>query len=634
MFRPSCFRKDEQGTITLLAAFLLPVLIGFLALAAEFGYGLLMQVENQRVADAAAMSAALAYGNGKTTATQYTSAASNIVSLNGMSDATLAVTLTTVPQDSSKQAIKVVLTRTEVLGLAKAISSLVSMPISATSYAQIGQSAASGCVMALKASGQGVNVASGSNITASSCNVVSNASISCSGSSTIAASSKIYVGNITCGTGTKTSSVTDPLALNSGVIAATAELNNLSNLTAPSSPAATGGVSLDFNGSSVSNSTLNTLRSMGCTASFSSSSGAIYTVSCPTGTYNLSGITVTNSQLAWTGTSNSTFNVSGSITINNGSNGVNFNGGGIWNVNSGILNQGPQTTFDTGTYNIGSTSSASCSGTYSICNTSGSSLTFNGSSIFSLAAAIRNHGNKVSLGLIGSSQSNSIKIGSGSDGAAIYLTAGTVTLGDASTFQLFGNVTQVASSCVRFGSATMHDVIGSISINGSMQMYDGTYAISGSFAAPSGGSVGPCNGTTPSSFLTTSNATLAIGGATKVASCSSSIVCLIENGSISMTAPKSGTYQNLAMIVPSSTASGLASLSLGGSTATISGAIYMPNLTFTASGSIKVTSGTCLDIITAEIIVTGSAALTANECFSSSSGGSGSGSIYSTKIVD
>ena len=627
MFRPSRFRKDARGTITLLAAFLLPVLIGFLALAAEFGYGLLMQVENQRVADAAALAAAIAYGNGQTT--NYATAATNIANLNGMTGATLATTLTTVPQDSSRQAIKVVLTRTEVLGLAKAISSIASMPISATAYAQIGQGPSSGCIMALGSAGQGITVASGSTVTATSCNVISRANITCSGSATITASSKIYVGSNNCGTGTRTSSVSDPLSSNAGVLAATAELVTLSSLTAPSAPTVLGTTALNFAGTQ-NNATLTNLQNLGCTATFSAASGPQYTVSCPAGTYAFGNISVTGAKLTWTFAGASTVNVNGAIAIDSQSSVVTLPGA-TWNVNSGISNAGSNTTFGAGNYNLGSTTGAfsPCTSSYSICNNGTTALlSFTGPSIFNLSAAIRNNG-KTELGLIGSSQTNSFKVGNGSDGAAISLTAGTVTLGDAGTFQVLGDIVQSAQSCVRLGSAATHSIAGNISINGSMQMFAGTYAVKGYLAAPSG-SITSCNGTTPSSFFTTTNATIVIGGATTTAACTSGIFCMLENAPISLTAPSSGTYQNLAVIVPNST-SGSATLSTGGSTATITGAIYAPGLSFTAQGSVNITAGTCFDLIAKEVQVGGSAKLSAVECFPSSSNSS---TTSAAKIVN
>ena len=54
---------DTRGGISILSALAITGVIGFSALALEYGYGLLRQVENQRVADLAAYSGALVYNS-------------------------------------------------------------------------------------------------------------------------------------------------------------------------------------------------------------------------------------------------------------------------------------------------------------------------------------------------------------------------------------------------------------------------------------------------------------------------------------------------------------------------------------------------------------------------------------------
>ena len=54
---------DARGAITILSALAILAIIGSSALVLEFGYGLLRQVENQRVADIAACGGALIYNS-------------------------------------------------------------------------------------------------------------------------------------------------------------------------------------------------------------------------------------------------------------------------------------------------------------------------------------------------------------------------------------------------------------------------------------------------------------------------------------------------------------------------------------------------------------------------------------------
>ncbi len=46
-----------------MAALALPLIVGFAALSTEYGYGLLVRDQNQRIADLASYAGALAYGN-------------------------------------------------------------------------------------------------------------------------------------------------------------------------------------------------------------------------------------------------------------------------------------------------------------------------------------------------------------------------------------------------------------------------------------------------------------------------------------------------------------------------------------------------------------------------------------------
>jgi uncharacterized membrane protein len=55
------FARRRDGSVSVISAISLPVLIAMAGLVAEYGNGLLHKMENQRVADAAAFAAATAY---------------------------------------------------------------------------------------------------------------------------------------------------------------------------------------------------------------------------------------------------------------------------------------------------------------------------------------------------------------------------------------------------------------------------------------------------------------------------------------------------------------------------------------------------------------------------------------------
>ena len=143
-------RADTAGSISILAAFVLVGAVGVSALALEYGHGLLEKTENQRAADLAAYGGALVYGS-TGSSSDATSAANNIVALNGLSgDATPSVV--TSPTGDGNNAVEVTVTSNVPLLLARVLTTSTTMPVSATAYAEI-KSDAPGCVIALSGSG-------------------------------------------------------------------------------------------------------------------------------------------------------------------------------------------------------------------------------------------------------------------------------------------------------------------------------------------------------------------------------------------------------------------------------------------------------------------------------------------------
>src|SRR5277367_6294440 len=98
--------RERRGSITVMAAIMFPVLIGVSGLGAEYGYGLLTRVENQRTADLAAYSGALAYNTSSSTTTM-NSAVSNIAVLNGYASSAAVASLVTSPTGDGHQAVQV-----------------------------------------------------------------------------------------------------------------------------------------------------------------------------------------------------------------------------------------------------------------------------------------------------------------------------------------------------------------------------------------------------------------------------------------------------------------------------------------------------------------------------------------------
>ena len=164
--------RDERGVISILGALLLVAVIGFSALAVEYGHGLLQKVENQRIADLAAYGAALVYNTTGSTDSA-SSAAGNIVTLNGLPNSSASTALVTSPANSANQAMQVTVTTSLPLLLARVATNNTSLPVSATAYAEL-RASAPGCIIALNPSGTGIAVNGGATLSAPACAIASN----------------------------------------------------------------------------------------------------------------------------------------------------------------------------------------------------------------------------------------------------------------------------------------------------------------------------------------------------------------------------------------------------------------------------------------------------------------------------
>ncbi len=164
---------DRRGSVTITTALILPCVLGFIALAVEFGQVLLTKVQNQRVADAAAYAAALAYSSTNSTATML-SVAQSIAALNGLASTTVSASLvTSSPRTSTNSAIKATITTSQDMLLAPVLNFGSSISISAVAYAEI-PAGTPACVLALSSSGAGITLSGGTTVTASSCSIASN----------------------------------------------------------------------------------------------------------------------------------------------------------------------------------------------------------------------------------------------------------------------------------------------------------------------------------------------------------------------------------------------------------------------------------------------------------------------------
>ncbi len=218
---------------------------------AEYGHGLLVKTEDQRVADLAAYAGALAYNATATTAS-VTSAANAVASLNGVASGNVSATLVSSPSGDGNQAVRVSVTSSLPLYLASAIGGATSLAVSASSYAELNVQT-TGCIIALSSGGAGVTLSGGTAVSASGCSVASNASEAVPCGATITSKWVTYnsaAPTVGCsgirGPGGTTSSISqkltsDPLAGAAGVTAATSHLTTVSSLASPAAPTVTSG---------------------------------------------------------------------------------------------------------------------------------------------------------------------------------------------------------------------------------------------------------------------------------------------------------------------------------------------------------------------------------------------------------
>jgi uncharacterized membrane protein len=128
---------DDRGAISVASAISLAAVIGIAALSVEFGHALLQRSDNQRVADLAAYGGALVYNNSGSNAAK--GAASNIAALNGLTsgNATVVADIVASPRGNGKLAMRVTVTTSLPMYLARVLTSSTILPVAATAYAEI-----------------------------------------------------------------------------------------------------------------------------------------------------------------------------------------------------------------------------------------------------------------------------------------------------------------------------------------------------------------------------------------------------------------------------------------------------------------------------------------------------------------
>src|SRR5579872_3186942 len=91
----SALFRGREGSVSVISAVGLPVLIAVVGMVAEYGNGLMHKVQDQRVADAAAFAAATAYTSNSSVS--LASISDNVATMNGLASSAIAASVVTSP---------------------------------------------------------------------------------------------------------------------------------------------------------------------------------------------------------------------------------------------------------------------------------------------------------------------------------------------------------------------------------------------------------------------------------------------------------------------------------------------------------------------------------------------------------
>ena len=541
---PASYIRDQSGSISILAAVLLPVLFGIVALVAEFGQGLLTKAEDQRVADLAAFAAAATYRATSST-TAMNAVIANVAKLNGLPLGTVTGSLVASSSGEANQGVSVTVSTTNLLLLAPVLGRGSSLLISASAVADFTPSASAACILALSQAGTGLTLGNSGRVVANACAVGSNTRIMATGcAQRITAKAVLYrttvdqcssSSNIVQTNGTSApklqKATADPLQGHPGIADAIARFQTMSQTFAALAVPPASNKNVTFGTGSTLSSIQNQLPT-GCTAASASSKS--WLVDCRAGaTYDFGSVKVQNDHsAAFIANTGITFNVRGSIE--NGGKTLTF-GAGTFNVGGNIVTSGTATsTFGSGTFNVGGSITTANSGQVTFgtgtFNLGGSITTANdtqatfGQGSFRVAGGIK-AGSSSALSL-GTGTGNSFQVGAASDGSALTVSnSAVVTLADATDsgklFYLGGKVVTSNASCLVVGAAPQHDMKGALDIGGGLLLGTGTYTIDGHLVTSNAAS--PCGGSTIG--IKGVNVTLVLSGSS---TCSGSTVCIPE----------------------------------------------------------------------------------------------------------
>ncbi|URK86295.1 Tad domain-containing protein (plasmid) [Rhizobium sp. RCAM05350] len=611
---------DRHGGIAIMAAICLPIIIGFAALSVEYGYGLLVRDENQRTADLASYAGALAYSD-TNSEDRMKSAALQVAKLNGVDPADVSVSLLSSPKDAQLQAVHVEVKTTNKLLLAPVLGVNRELNIDAEAYSSFG-AAESACIIALDKAASGVTLSGGVQVGAPNCYVASNSDlVAPCGTKITVTSATYYEGssqpcpwakNIVTADGSEApvtkQYTSDPLEDHAGVAELSARFSVIDTASWPNEVSVNNGQDIEFGGNTSPPDTATAIQAVGCSydpANYNQYWTVKWVITC-------SGSKISVGSLLVHGNVQVTFNVSGDeATVYRFSGRIQNDfgtklefGDGTFEVEKGVY--GADLTFGAGSFHFGMGDEKCGDARYSLC--ASGKVTIGGPSTFVFDAGFYT-GAGATLKL-GDGTSNSYTLGKSSGDSAIGLDGGSITLmADASTgkgvFRLNGDLNGGGGgSCITIPASAEHDISGNVNLAGGARLGAGTYTVDGFFSVNTGGSACSDN-----IAVSGKDATIVLSGSETPSDweCSGKSFCLTGGNAITLNAPKSGPYAELAVIGPQSSKNTTGAEITSGGRGKISGAFYFPHgmIDFGGGGQIGDAGNGCLQLIGTSISLSG-----------------------------
>jgi Flp pilus assembly protein TadG len=520
--------RSRAGGITLFAGLSLTVVLGALGLAVDLGRGLAQRMVNQRVADAAALGAALAYRS-NSNAQLLTPVAQDIAGANAMERNAVSAALVANMPASGDQAVRVTVSTQLPFTLARVVGAPLNFTVEASSFATATAEPqyAPPCFLALSSGDNAVQTTGGATIVTPNCSVAAVGQINNAGTRIEAAdiisgsgqvrndygslaansirfatsfSNPAWNGNVPPASKriNQGTTLVDPWAGNADLASARAQIGSFTAVPALTNPSTPSADNWDFNYSPASN-----------VAPFRVGSSNVYNV--PAGNYAIG-------RLSIAGGITVNFASGSNITIAsgfaNGGNRATFGDVNLW-VNGGFNSGSSGVTIGNGTLHIGS-GTVSFAGQNSkgdgdvvinapVAIGGGSSLTLGagshrfqrftvsggGYSVMGPGAFQANTGVEIGGNSELSLGNGDILLGRHSDGNAISLLgSGRMFMGDGA-FSADGHVVTQGGSRIRFPVTTNHYINGNLTIAGSALFGAGRYTIAGNFTNGTGGTVWP-----------------------------------------------------------------------------------------------------------------------------------------------